>query len=177
MRAMMRSSLVLAVLASVMTLGPLARAAESERLPSLPEPEQKAVAVPVSLGDVTSFEVYDPKRPEFSTERGEVPAEISEYARVAIQNERRLQYNSPAKGVLRFQCVDIGCYRIKAQVTYGTDGPVLWKASKQFRQCPLTNFGFQPDGKKFAVKMVNQLANDYQKSVHSSPAKIEIHEE
>ncbi|WP_303675011.1 hypothetical protein [Vampirovibrio chlorellavorus] len=126
------------------------------------------------LGGVQSLDVLGWETAGFSARRESVPPEIAEYARAALQEQSNLPYQSPADAILKFECADSGCYRVRAQVSQGTDGPVLWEHSEVYRRCPLMRFTFQPDGKKFARRMVNRLTLDYQNALKPNMAKIEI---
>ena len=129
------------------------------------------------LGEIRSFDVMDIERSEFSSDRESVPAEILEYARSAMQNDERLRYGSPGQGLLRFHCANSACSVIRAEVTQGSDGPVVWQTDARFEPSILVNVHFMPDGKRFARRIINQLALDYQKSLKPLPTKINIPEE
>lgn len=155
-------------------------ALETHSLPTLQTASsQKAVDVlrPVSLGDLRSFNVFDIEKTSFSAEREAVPPEVVEYTRAALQTDSLLHYDAAGQGVLKFQCQDAGCHRVKAELTYGENGPVLWSISRLYKECPFVSFRFQPDSKAFANKVVSRLAQDYQKALKATPAKIEITEE
>ncbi|WP_373531661.1 hypothetical protein [Vampirovibrio sp.] len=129
---------------------------------------------PPSLAGLRSFDVFGLEKASFSAFRENVPPEITEYARAALQADTRFEYSSPGQGVLKFECVDFKCNRIRAEVTHGVDGPVLWQTARVYRHCPLIRFSFQPDSKKFAYRMVEQLGRDYQNALKASRVKIEI---
>lgn len=177
-------SIGIKALAIALTLGSLSASAlgwasETRHLPKLDASATKAAPASshLTLGGLASFDVFGLEQASFSTERENVPPEIAEYARAALQTDNRFRYESPGQGVLRFECEDSGCDRIRAEVTQGPDGPVLWQTSKVFRHCPFIRFTFQPDSKKFAHKMVERLAQDYQNALKASATKIEIHQE
>lgn len=128
------------------------------------------------LGLVQSLDVLGWETSSFSASRESVPPEVAEYARAALQEQSHMRYQSPADAVLKFECADSGCYRVRGQVTQGVDGPVLWEHSEVYRRCPLMRFTFQPDSKKFARLMVERLTLDYQNSLKPNMAKIEIQE-
>lgn len=138
--------------------------------------EQTGLAQPYwpQLGLVQSLDVADWGTASFSPDREGVPPEIAEYARAALQAQSHLQYNSPADAVLKFECADSGCYRVRAQVSQGEGGPVLWEHTAVYKRCPLMRFTFLPDGKKFAHLMVERLTQDYQNAQKPNMAKIEI---
>lgn len=152
-------------------------AAETGTLPEIKTTPTVTASALMTLGKLGSFEISAKERGGFSSERGEVPPELAEYARTALQKDTRLNYASPAQGILKFQCEDSDCHRIKAEVTYGEDGPVLWQDSRLYKLCPFINFRFLPDSQKFARKMVEQLAQDYEAAVKAGSIKIEIKEE
>lgn len=155
-------------------------AVDTHSLPTLQAaPSEKTVDAlrPVSLGDLRSFNVFDLEKTSFSADREAVPPEIVEYTRAALQTDNLLHYDAAGQGVLKFQCQDAGCHRVKAELTYGENGPLLWSVSKLYKQCPFVSFRFQPDSKAFANKVVSRLAQDYQKALKVTPAKIEIPEE
>jgi hypothetical protein len=62
-------------------------------------------------------------------------------------------------------------------VTDGVDGPVVWQTVMQYRLNPLIDFTFLPDSKKFAGKLINKLAEDYQQTLKAVPQKIQIKED
>ena len=131
----------------------------------------------IRLNDLRTFSVHDMQSHEFSPVSANFPYEVVEYARLAIQNEPRLKYESfpnPPQGVLRFSCVNEGCSRIQAEISHGLDGPVVWRTVRQYRPRPFINFGFFPNSKKFAGKIVKELAKDYQSTVEAAPRKIQI---
>lgn len=136
-----------------------------------------------ALGDLRSFDVMDMERQDFSASRELIPHEAVEYARTALQNNGHLSYKSPAQGILRFKCENNSCSRIRAEVTEGMDGPVVWSTVQQYRRCPFVDFSFMPDSKKFANTIVSLLAQDYQSvvkvqtAIKAVPAKIQIEEE
>lgn len=137
---------------------------------------QESVTYP-GLSEIRSFDVFDMELNDFSASRENIPHEAVEYARTAMETSRLLNYSSPAQGVLRFKCDNESCSRIRAEVTRGPDGPVVWKTVQQYRHCPLTNFRFMPDSKKFANTVVNMLAQDYKNSMKEVSARIQIQEE
>ena len=126
------------------------------------------------LGMVQTLDVQDWTTASFSASRESAPPEIAEYARAALQEQPHMRYQSPADAILKFECADSGCYRVRAQVTQGVDGPVVWEHSEVYRRCPLMRFTFQPDSKKFARLMVDRLTLDYQNALKPNMAKIEI---
>jgi hypothetical protein len=166
-------SVVLALALCVLSPASMALAFEPENLPRVDTPLVRESSQP-SLGELVSFDVFGLEKTSFSALRENVPPEITEYARAAIQADSRLHYSSPAQGVLKFECANSGCNRIRAQVTRGVDGPVLWESSRLYRHCPFVRFSFQPDSKKFAYQMVEKLAHDYQSALKASTVKIEI---
>jgi hypothetical protein len=123
------------------------------------------------LGELRSFEVHQFEKYDFSSSREMVPPEIVQYARTAIQNDERFTYRSPGAGIVHFYCDGPLCGRIRMEVTQGQDGPVVWKASRQYR--PLLGF-IQPDGRKFAKKLVKDLAADYESAIKEIPVTIPI---
>jgi hypothetical protein len=127
----------------------------------------------VSLGDIHTFEVHQFEKEDFSAGREKVPPEIVEYARTAIQNDERLLYRSPGEGIVHLYCDSPQCGRIRMEVTQGVDGPVVWKTSRQFR-APIVFV--EPDSRKFAKKLVNELATDYELAIKETPATIPIKE-
>ena len=129
------------------------------------------------LGELRTFDVMDIENQNFSASREEVPAEVMEYARAALQNDDRLRYGSPAQGLLRFSCVNNACSRIRAEVTQGYNGPVVWKTEETFEPNVLVNVHFLPDSRRFAKHIVGKLAMDYQKALKPMPMKINIKEE
>lgn len=138
--------------------------------------------IPVSnsysvLGDLQSFDVVDMESHDFSSTRENVPAEVLEYARTALQNEERLAYGSPAQGLLRFSCANQDCSKIRAEVTQGLNGPVVWQMERTYQPNVLVNVHFMPDSKRFAKQIVDKLAMDYQKSIRPLPIKINIKED
>ena len=143
---------------------------------------EKSGIIPVSnsgnslLGEIRSFDVMDIENSNFSSARENVPAEVLEYARSALQNDERLRYGSPAQGLLRFSCANSPCSVIRAEVTQGSDGPVVWQTEERFEPSMLVNVHFLPDGKRFARRIDNKLALDYQKSLKPMPTKINIQE-
>ncbi len=166
-------SVVLALALGVLSAASLAWASEPDNLPRVDTPLASESAHP-SLGGLVSFDVFGLEKTSFSALRENVPPEITEYARAAIEADPRLHYTSPGQGILKFECANSGCNRIRAQVTQGLDGPVLWQTSRLYRHCPFIRFSFQPDSKKFAYQMVEQLARDYQSALKASTVKIEI---
>lgn len=129
------------------------------------------------LGELQSFDVLDMESHDFSSSRENVPAEVLEYARTALQNEERLRYGSPAQGLLRFSCANQECSRIRAEVIQGLNGPVVWQTEKTYEPNVWVNVHFMPDSKKFAKQIVDKLAMDYQKSIKPLPLKINIKED
>jgi hypothetical protein len=129
------------------------------------------------LGEMQSFDVMDIEKHDFSAIRENVPAEVLEYARTALQNDDRLEYGSPADGILRFSCAKEDCSKIRAEVTQGLNGPVVWETEATYQPNVLVNVHFMPDSKKFAKHIVQKLAMDYQKAMKPSPMKINIKEE
>ena len=80
----------------------------------------------VNLGDLRSFGIYDMPAHDFAASRDEnVPAEVVEYTRTALQHDKRLQYKSPADGMLHFYCDNTLCTRFKIELTHGAEGPVV----------------------------------------------------
>lgn len=154
-------------------------------LPSLPgwaskpthlaEPKQELSST--KLGELRSFGVSDMPAQNFAPSQDDLPQELVEYARVAIQNDHRLHYDSPAQGVLHLSCANQSCARIHAEVTDGVSGPVVWQTDMQYRLNPLIDFTFLPDSKKFANKLINKLAEDYQQTLKATPQKIQIKED
>jgi hypothetical protein len=141
--------------------------------------EQKLNPFP-NLGDVQSFEVQGLEAYDFSAGRQEFPPELAEYIRTAILNDNRLHYSSPGQGILRLSCDNTRCSQVRAEVTNGTDGGVVWKAVKDYSRNPLFTLDGLPNARQFANKMVEQLAQDYEKSLKATPtaaAKIQIKEE
>lgn len=126
----------------------------------------------LSLGDIQSFEVRSFETQDFSAIRKQAPPEMVEYARTALQNDKRLEYKSPGQGVLHFYCDNDFCGRIRATVTWGQDGPVVWETVQRYQK-PFS-LRFQPDSRKFTQSIVNQLASDYEKAMKASPDKIQI---
>lgn len=129
------------------------------------------------LGELRSFDVLDIENHDFSAVRENVPGEIMEYARTAMQNDERLQYQSPAQGILRFTCASKDCYKIRAEVTQGFNGPVVWVTEEIYQPSMWVNTEFIPDSKKFAKQIVEKLAMDYQKAMKPVPMKINIKED
>lgn len=127
-----------------------------------------------ALSDLRAINIFDLEKNPFSTDREAVPAEVVEYAKASLQTNTLLRYDPSATGVLKFQCQDSGCYRIKAELTYGEAGPVLWQSSAVYKSCPFLSFRFQPDSKAFATKMINRLSQDYQKALKASVAQHEV---
>ena len=131
-----------------------------------------------NLGDVRSFGIYDMPRHDFAASRqANVPAEVVEYTRTALQNDNRIQYASPAQGMLHFYCDDNLCTRLKVELTQGTDGPVLWRTVQNYWMWPWREIQLAPNTRKFAEKIVNLLVDDYQKTVTAVPEKIQIRED
>jgi len=126
------------------------------------------------LGQIHSFDVMDMEPGIFSSSHVNVPAEVMEYARTALQNDDRLSYGSPGQGMLRFSCANESCSRIRTEVLMGLNGPVVWKTETTYEPNALVNIRFMPDSKRFAKRVVNQLALDYQKVLKPMPVKINI---
>ena len=126
-----------------------------------------------ALGELRSFEVHEFEKNDFSSAREMVPPEIVQYARTAIQSDERLTYRSPGEGIVHFYCDGPLCGRIRMEVTQGQDGPVVWKTSRQYR--PFVGM-MQPDSRKFAKKLVEDLAADYESAIREIPATIPIKE-
>ncbi len=136
-----------------------------------------AVNNPTQLAAMHSFGVLDMEPYDFSAAREPIPAEVQEYARTAIQNDGRLQYQSlAAEGVLRFRCVNSSCSIIRAEVTQGSDGPVVWATEAVYQPSIWVNVHFLPDSQKFARQIVDKLASDYQQALTPSSVKINIEE-
>lgn len=125
------------------------------------------------LGDLRSFEVHEFEAQNFSSDREKVPPEIVEYVRTAIQNDERFTYRSPGEGIVRLYCDSPLCGRIRMEITQGQDGPVVWKASRQFR--PVVTL-VEPNARKFAKNLVSDLAAEYEKAIKENPATIPIKE-
>lgn len=176
MRAMNTISLV-ALLISAMVMGnSLGWASETSSKDKLSD-KKGAEHVFAGLATLQNFEVRDIEPQDFSAQREDIPHEALEYARTAMEHEARLHYDSPAQGILRLKCDNANCSRIRAEVSQGTDGPVVWHYTEQYRISPLRDFGFVPDGRKFANKIVSQLAQDYEKARKASSHRIQITEE
>jgi hypothetical protein len=125
-----------------------------------------------SLGDLQTFDVHAFEPREFSVGREmAVPPEMGEYARMAIQTDGRLNYSSPGQGVLHFRCDSASCGRIRAEITVGRDGPVVWSTIRTFR--PMLTVQ-DPNPRKFAREVVEQLGADYSKALKAVPLKIQI---
>lgn len=155
---------------------------EPDSQPSQAQPAPDAVqAAPdaeegITLGDLRSFEIPEFEVHEFSTEQGSVPPEIGQFARTAIQGNQLLRYSSPGEGFLRFRCEGykgFGCGRIRAEVTAGTDGPVVWSTVRTYD--PFFTV-FEPNPRRFAREVVGQLGEDYRKAMKAVPMKIQIKE-
>lgn len=132
----------------------------------------------INLGDLKSFGIYDMPRHDFAASRQDnVPPEVVEYTRTALQHDNRIQYESPGQGVLHYYCDNSLCTRFKIELTHGPDGPVLWRTVQKYRFLPALEFQFAPDNRKFAAKIVDLLAKDYQKSLTAVPQKIQIKED
>lgn len=129
------------------------------------------------LGELRSFDVMDIEPQNFSATRENVPAEVMEYARAALQTDERLRYGSPAQGLLRFICANHACTRIRAEVTQGYNGPVVWHMESTYEPNVFINVQFLPDSKRFAKRVVGRLAMDYQKALKPLPMKINIKED
>lgn len=156
---------------------PAAPAAQSETKAGVKGNIAPATDTDNPLGELRSFDVMDIERHDFSASRENVPAEILEYARTALQNDDRLRYGSPGQGLLRFSCVDNGCSHIRAEVTQGLNGPVVWQTEEEFEPGFLVNVHFLPDSRHFAKRIVGKLALDYQKALKPLPMKINIKDE
>lgn len=130
----------------------------------------------IKLGELRSFNVYDMEAHDFSASREAVPQEIVEYARTALQASQQLRYDDRAQGLLRFRCANGNCSKIRAEVTDGAGGTVLWKKVQRYRPYPWLDFGFLPDGKRYANHIVSRLSQDYMKTLKAVPLKIEIPE-
>ena len=129
------------------------------------------------LAALHSFGLLDMEPYDFSATRENIPAEVQEYARTALQNDGRLQYQSlAAEGVLRFRCVNSSCATIRAEVTQGLHGPVVWATEQVYVPSIWVNVHFMPDSQKFARQIVNKLALDYQQALKPSGVKINIEE-
>ena len=172
MRAMNVISLALFI--SVIVMGDGLSWAKSTKDMPPPKPEEQIFT---GLANLQSFEVRDMEPQDFSAQRQDIPHEAIEYARTAIEQDARLHYESPAQGVLNLKCDNPTCSRIRAEVTRGEDGPVVWQYTQQYRLCPLRDLSFLPDSRKFANRIVNQLAQDYQKALKASNGRIQITEE
>lgn len=180
MRAMnaLTSAALLLAIGAVIPLGVNLPAQAKADKPKAPV----STALP-ALGELSTFDVFGMERQDFSAERQNIPHEAVEYARTALQNNDHLKYSSPAQGVLRFKCENTSCSRIRAEVTQGVDGPVVWQTVQQYKRCPFVDFSFMPDSKKFANSIVSLLAHDYQNLLKVRTAitpvstKIQIEEE
>jgi hypothetical protein len=135
------------------------------------ETEAAATEKGPSLGDLQTFDVHAFEPREFSVGREDVPPELGEYARMAIQTDERLSYSSPGQGVLRFRCDTAACGRIRAEITVGQDGPVVWSTVRTFR--PMLTVQ-DPNPRKFAREVVAQLGADYSNALKAVPVKIQI---
>lgn len=176
MRAMNMISLV-ALLISAMVVGNgLSWAAEKSSKDAV-NSKRAAEQVFAGLATLQNFEVRDMEPQDFSAQREDIPHEAIEYARTALEHEARLHYDSPAQGILSLKCDNASCSRIRAEVSQGADGPVVWHYTEQYRICPLRDFSFVPDSRKFANKIVNQLAQDYEKALKAGSHRIQITEE
>lgn len=149
----------------------LAKGASAEREQAKAELKASTDSV---LGDLHSFDVHGMEQLDFSSERQAVPPEIIEYARTALQTDDRLRYQSPGQAVLHFSCQSPQCGMVKAEVTIGEDGPVVWSTVQRYRA--MVSLG-DPDPRKFAQKVVERLGADYQKSMKAVPLKINIKED
>jgi hypothetical protein len=133
---------------------------------------KQAVLSP-ELGALQSIEVRSFEQRDFSVSRDASPPELAEYARTAIQNDERLRYASPGQGVLHFYCDAPGCSKIRAELTQGESGPVLWQAVEMYR--PMVTLT-EPDPRKLAKRLIERLASDYEKALKAVPLKINITE-
>ncbi len=134
----------------------------------------------VSLGDLRTFDVQDFEQTGLELGRSNLPPELVEYAREAIQTDERLRYSSPGQGVVHLYCETPDCGRLRIEVTQGPDGPMVWQTTETYRSLMGKLFmfqSFQPDNRKFAKMLVSRLATDYEKSLKAVPTKIEIKEE
>jgi hypothetical protein len=127
----------------------------------------------VSLGELRTFEVHQFEKQDFSSGRENVPPEIVEYARTAMQNDERLLYSSPGDGIVHFYCDSPRCGKIRIEVTKGQDGPIVWQRSRQFRPAIVL---VEPNSREFAKKIVAELAMDYEAAIQETPATIPIKE-
>lgn len=124
-----------------------------------------------TLGQVTSFEVEAFPRWEFGVDNGRMDPELLEYARRELEKDNRLTTGSPGEAVLRFVCVSAGCYKIRAEVTLGKDGPVIWQTMKTYTRNPFRTFR---NNHGLAEEIIDSLAADYEKSAREVPVKIDI---
>lgn len=164
------------VLLALGAVGTNATGWAEEELPAIRAEQTAPAAVnekTPTLADLRAFNIFDLEQNAFSTEREAVPAEVVEYAKAALQSDALLRYDPAAPGVLKFHCQDSGCYRIKAELSYGEGGPVLWHTSRLYKACPFLRFRFQPDSKAFAGKMISRLSQDYQKALKAASAQSE----
>lgn len=151
---------------------------QAEEQTARPEPAaaQASNEESVTLGDLHTFDVHDFDGRNFSTERSSVPPEIGEFVRTAIQSNQVLRYSAPGEGMLRFRCeglYGVGCGRIRAEVTVGQDGPVVWSTVRTYDRFLSVS---EPNPRKFAREVVGQLSEDYRKAMKAVPLKIQIGE-
>ncbi|HEY9745077.1 MAG TPA: hypothetical protein V6C99_02540 [Oculatellaceae cyanobacterium] len=125
------------------------------------------------LGALHSFEVHQFEAYDFSSERERVLPEVIEYARTAIQSNEQLLYHSPGEGLVRFYCDSPSCNRIRVEVTKGKDGPVVWKTVRQLKPPVALK---EPDSRRFARSIIEDLARDYEAALTATPATIPIRE-
>lgn len=169
-------------LVSSMVMAGLLGALAVATMPALAEkpaatPARPATATTVThpgLGEVRTFEVRTFEPQDYSSKRGEIPPEMSEYARSAVLNDARFRYASPGDGLLRFSCAGPFCRRVRAEVTLGEDGPVVWQTERLYRKVLTVA---DPDNRQFTRAIVDQLGADYEKSLKAVPMKIQIREE
>jgi len=149
--------------------------AESSGATAAASTETAAETVPYpELGEIRTFEVRSFEPQDYSTTRDEVPPEMPEYARSALLNDIRFRYASPGEGLLRFSCAGFFCHRIRAEVTLGENGPVVWKTERLYRKFFMVT---DPDTRRFARSVVEQLGADYANSLQAVPEKIQIKED
>lgn len=142
-----------------------------------PEPSLSGSVQSVGLRGIQKIDVLGMEPFDFSSDRQNVPPELVEFMRSAIRNEPRLPYASPADGVLRLRCEDSQCNRIRAELSQGLEGPVVWQRVEVYRKNPLFTFHFLPDSRLFANRLIEQLAQDYSQSLKPSAVKIQIKDE
>ncbi len=124
-----------------------------------------------TLGQVTSFEVESFPHWEFSVDNGRVNPEILEYARRELQQSKLLQTASPGEALLHFYCQGANCRTVRAEVTLGKEGPVIWQTVVKYTKNPFHTYR---DSHGLAEKVIQQLSADYQKSLEEVPVKIDI---